>query len=280
MSKRSVVITGASKGIGEATALHLDRLGFHVFAGVRSDEDAVRLQEQASERITPVILDVTDETSIELAAAAVRDSGPHDMLGLVNNAAISAPGPLEFVPLEEFRAQLEVNLVGSLAVTQALLPHIRSATDRRLVNVSSINGRLAWRYIGPYIASKHALEGLSDTFRMELARWNIHVSVVQPGAIDTPIFQTSRERGREVIQEYPERARQLYSGVMYSIMEREGRAPGHALPPERVARVIAKALTARRPKTRYIVGWDARLGIFLRHILPDRAIDWLMERAH
>jgi NAD(P)-dependent dehydrogenase (short-subunit alcohol dehydrogenase family) len=280
MSNRTVVITGASKGIGEATALHLDRLGFRVFAGVRSEADAARLTEQGSERLTPITLDVTDQSHIDRAVRAVREAGPHELLGLVNNAAISAPGPLEFVPIDEFRAQLEVNLVGYLAVTQAFLPLIRKAEDRRLVNVSSINGRLAWRYIGPYIASKHALEGMSDTFRMELARWKIQVSVVQPGAIDTPIFQTSRERGREVAQEYPERARELYPGVVNSIMEREGRAPKHALPPQRVAQVIAKALTVRRPKTRYIVGWDARLGIFLRHILPDRAIDWLMDRAH
>ena len=280
MSTRTVVITGASKGIGEATALHLDRLGFRVFAGVRSDADAARLMERGTERLSPIKLDVTNESHIAQAVHTVREAGPHGLLGLVNNAAISAPGPLEFVPIDEFRAQLEVNLVGCLAVTQAFLPLIREADDRRLVNVSSINGRLAWRYIGPYIASKHALEGMSDTFRMELARWNILVSVVQPGAVDTPIFQTSRARGRDVAQDYPERARKLYSGVVYSIMEREGRAPKHALPPQRVAEVIAKALTARRPRTRYIVGWDARLGILLRHILPDRAFDWLMQRAH
>ncbi len=280
MTARTVVITGASRGIGAATALHLDRLGFRVFAGVRSDADAERLREQGSDRLAPIFLDVTNPGSIEYAAKEVDQSAPHDALALVNNAAISSPGPLEFTPLDEFRAQIEVNLVGVLAVTQAFLPLIRQAADRRIVNVGSINGRVAWRYIGPYIASKHGLEGLTDTLRVELSRWKIHVSLIQPGAFATPIFQTSRERGREVARQYPAQARELYPGVVNAITGRPGKPPKYAPPPDRVSRVIARALTARRPKTRYVVGLDARAASILRRVLPDRAMDWLMDRVH
>jgi len=280
MTAHTVVITGASRGIGEATALYLDRLGWRVFAGVRSDADAERLRGQGSNRLAPVFLDVTDRGSIESAVAEVRRSAPHDALALVNNAAISSPGPLEFTPMEEFRAQIEVNLVGVLAVTQAFLPLIREAGDGRIVNVGSINGRVAWRYIGPYIASKHGLEGMTDTLRMELSRWNIHVSLIQPGAFATPMFETSRERGREVAQQYPAQARELYPGVVNAITGRPGKPPKYAPPPDRVSRVIARALTARRPKTRYVVGLDARAASILRRLLPDRAMDWLMDRVH
>ena len=280
MTARTVVITGASRGIGAATALHLDRLGWRVFAGVRSDADAERLREQGSDRLTPIFLDVTDHGSIEAAVEVVGRDAPHEALAVVNNAAISSPGPLEFTPLDEFRSQIEVNLVGVLAMSQAFLPLIRQAGDRRIVNVGSINGRVAWRYIGPYIASKHGLEGLSDTLRMELSRWNIHVSLIQPGAFATPMFQTSRERGREVAQQYPEQARQLYPGVVNAITDRPGRPPKYAPPPDRVSRVIERALTARRPRTRYLVGLDARVASLLRRLLPDRAMDWLMDRIH
>jgi NAD(P)-dependent dehydrogenase (short-subunit alcohol dehydrogenase family) len=246
----AVVVTGAAKGIGEATALHLDAKGFRVFAGVRTEADAAALRERGSDRLVPMLLEVTDEADIARAVETVKQSGPFERLALVNNAAVSSPGPLEFVPVSEVRAHFEVNVLGALAVTQAFLPLIREARDRRIVNVSSVNGRLAWRYIGPYIASKHALEGLSDTLRMELHRWGIRVSVIQPGAIDTPMFETSRERGRRIIS------------------------------PERVARVIHRALTARRPRIRYVVGWDAHLALLLTHLLPYRVLDWIMLRTH
>lgn len=273
--RRAVLITGASKGIGRTTALHLDAIGFHVFAGVRRDADAAALRQDGSARLRPVTLDVTDPASVAAALAAVERDAPQGLAGLVNNAGIVVAGPLEFLPLEQFRLQLEVNLVGVLAVTQAALPLVRRATGR-IVNVSSINGRLTTPFAGAYAASKFGLEALSDALRMELRRWRIAVSVIQPGAIRTPIWETSTRRAIGIAERLPPRARELYGGVFRRLEERAGRPPDRAIPPERVARVIARALTARRPKTRYLVGLDARVGALLAALLPDRLRDRMM----
>lgn len=272
----AVLITGASSGIGQATALHLDRLGFRVFAGVRRDADGSRLRRQASERLTPVLLDVTDPGSIAAARDTVQRLAPDGLAGLVNNAGIVVAAPLEVLPLDRLRQQLEVNVVGVVAVTQAFLPLVRAARGR-IVNVSSINGRVTVPVIGAYAASKHALEAVTDACRLELRRWGIHVVAIQPGAIRTPIWETSRAHAREIAREWNPNAAERYAGVARSI-EQPGRAPGRAVPPDRVARVVAKALTARRPRTRYAVGWDARIGLWLKRLLPDRLLDRLIAR--
>jgi len=274
---RAVLITGASQGIGEATALHLDALGFRVFAGVRSATAAHALRQQGSPSLTPVVLDVTDPATIRAAVAHVESGGPYDFIGLVNNAAVSTPGPLEFVPLDEVRAQFEVNVFGTLAVTQAVLPLIRAAGTGRIVNISSINARLAQRYLGVYSSTKFALEGMTDALRRELRRWKIKVVLVQPGAIDTDIFQTARVRGREVAKSLPPQAHDLYGRVIEALLQRAGRPPTHALPPVYVARAIKRALTTKHPRTRYRVGWDMRLGAFLHAVLPDRAVDLILR---
>jgi NAD(P)-dependent dehydrogenase (short-subunit alcohol dehydrogenase family) len=277
VAMRVVLITGASQGIGEATALHLDSLGFRVFAGVRSNAAAHALRQQGSPSLTPVLLDVTDPPAIHAAVAQVDEAGPYEFVGLVNNAAVSTPSPLEFVPLDEVRAQFEINVFGSLAVTQAMLPVIRRAGSGRIVNVSSINGRLAQRYIGVYSSTKFALEGMSDALRRELRRWKIRVILIQPGAIETEIFQTARTRGREVAKTLPPAARDLYGRVIEALLQRAGKPPSHALPPVYVARAIERALTAKRPRLRYRVGWDTRLGLFLDAILPARALDVILR---
>ncbi len=274
---RAVLITGASQGIGEVTALHLDSLGFQVFAGVRSNTAAHALRQQGSPSLTPVVLDVTDPVAIRAAIAHMESGGPYEFVGLVNNAAISTPAPLEFVPLDEVRAQFEVNVFGTLAVTQAVLPLIRQAGAGRIVNISSINARLAQRYIGVYSSTKSALEGLTDALRRELLRWKIKVVLVQPGAIDTDIFQTARMRGREVVKSLPPQAHDLYGRVIEALLQRTGRSPSHALPPVYVARAIERALTAKRPRIRYLVGWDMRLGALLAWLLPDHAIDLILR---
>lgn len=275
---RAVLITGASKGIGAATALYLDRRGFHVFAGVRHEEDGARLRAGASDRLTPVMLDVTETGTIEQAMEVVERAAGDGLAGLVNNAGIVVPGPIEVLPLEDFRTQLEVNVVGVLNVTRAFLPLVRRARGR-IVNVSSINGRVALPFNTAYATSKFALEALSDGLRTELKRWGIHVSVIQPGAIRTPIWETSVERANRIAAGLPSEARELYSGVLAKLERRSGDPPRHALPPERVARAIHHALTARRPKTRYLVGWDARMGALLKAVLPDRVMDYLLTSA-
>jgi len=272
---RSVLITGASKGIGRATALHLDRLGWQVFAGVRQDKDADALRRDGSERLVPLLLDVTDGAAIRAAAWQVEQAAPHGLDGLVNNAGIVVAGPLEIVPLDEFRRQLEVNTVGALAVTQGFLPQIHEAGGR-IVNVSSINGRVATPFAGAYAASKFALEAASDALRMELRHFGIPVVVVQPGAIQTPIWATAKARAEKNLARMGGGGR--YAKIIRRLLDRSGGPPRHAIPAERVARVIHRALTTRRPRARYLVGWDARAGAWLRWLAPDRLMDRLILR--
>lgn len=274
---RSVVITGASKGIGRATALYLDARAWRVFAGVRRHEDGDALRRDASERLAPIILDVTDQETIRAAASEVERLAPEGLDGVVNNAGIAVPGPLEVLPIDEFRAQLEVNTVGPLAVAQAFLPQLHKVGGR-LVNVSSINGRIASPFNGAYAASKFALEAVSDALRLELRRWGVTVVVIQPGAVDTPIWVTSKARADRNIPQMARQAGARYARILDRLRADTGGAPERAIAPERVARVIHKALTARRPRTRYLVGWDARLAAWARWLLPDRAFDRLLTR--
>ncbi|MEK7693262.1 MAG: SDR family oxidoreductase, partial [Chloroflexota bacterium] len=188
-STRSVVITGASTGIGEACALHLDALGWRVFAGVRKGADGEALQRKASARLIPVRIDVTDQASIASACDAVaQELGARGLDGLVNNAGIAVAAPLEFVPIDDLRRQLEINVIGQIAVTQAFLALIRTARGR-IVNIGSVSGKLATPFTGPYSASKFAMEALTDALRIELRPWKIEVSIVEPGSIATPIWE-------------------------------------------------------------------------------------------
>ena len=187
----AVVITGASTGIGEACALHLDKLGFRVFAGIRKAVDGDSLRQRASERLVPVRLDVSDQMEIDEAARHIIQAlGGHGLAGLINNAGIVVGGMLEFLPLEALRRQLEVNVVGQIAVTQALLPSLRKARGR-IVNIGSVAGLISSPFTGAYSASKFALEALTDSLRMELRPWKIHVSLIEPGFIQTPILKKS-----------------------------------------------------------------------------------------
>jgi NAD(P)-dependent dehydrogenase (short-subunit alcohol dehydrogenase family) len=273
-----VLISGATRGIGEATALLLERIGFRVFAGDRSLDDADALRRRSSDRLTPVALDVTEAESVAAAAASVEAAvGPAGLWGLVNNAGIVVPGPLELLPAEELHRQFDVNVYGVARLTQAVLPALRRARGPgRIVNVSSVNGRLATPWAVAYAASKFALEALSDGFRAELRKWGIQVIVVQPGAIHTAIWDTTRERAQHIVAAIPEEQKSLYRGVIDALAR--FRMPERALPPSHVAEVIAKALTAPRPRTRYRVGWDAKLGVLLAALLPDRLITHLVTR--
>lgn len=271
----AVVITGASKGIGRACALRLDRAGFRVFAGVRRDADAEALRTAASERLTPLRIDVADAGSIAAAARSVADAvGETGLAGLVNNAGVAIAGPLEFLPPAELRRQLEVNVVGQVAVTQALLPLLRRARGR-IVNMGSISGLSALPFTGAYAASKHALEAITDALRVELLPWGIHVVVIEPGVIATPIWETSIHAAEQIMEGYPPEASEYYGAVLERVKETAMRGATHGLPPDAVARAVEHALTARRPKTRYLVGRDARLRARLRW-LPDRIRDRLI----
>ena len=268
-----VLVTGASTGIGEATALHLRELGFDPVAGVRRDEDAERLESQG---LRTVRLDVTDDSQIAAARKAIGD-GP--LAGLVNNAGVAVGAPLEFVPLDELRRQLEVNLIGQVAVTQAFLPALRRAGGR-IVNVSSIGGRVALPVLGPYNASKFALEAVSDSLRRELRTQGVDVIVIEPGGIKTPIWGKGNQLADELTARMPPEAERLYGRLIADVrsetvkIERE-----RGLPPSAVAEVIGKALTSDRPRTRYVVGNEAKVRAQLARLLPDRAMDRLIGRV-
>jgi NAD(P)-dependent dehydrogenase (short-subunit alcohol dehydrogenase family) len=274
----AVVVTGASSGIGRACALHLDSLGFRVFAGVRKEADAEGLRAEGSERLEPLSVDVADQGSIDAAAERVSgEVGESGLAGLVNNAGISVVGPMEFLPIDELRRQLEVNLIGQVAVTQSLMPELRRAAGR-IVFISSIGGRLASPFMTPYHASKWAIEATADALRLELRPWDIEVVLVEPGSIDTRIWEKGQAQADEIESGMGERGRELYGRQIAAAREAARRTAADGIPPERVAEVVGRALTADRPRTRYLVGTDAKIAARLRKLLPDRVFDRLLAR--
>jgi NAD(P)-dependent dehydrogenase (short-subunit alcohol dehydrogenase family) len=275
-TRGAVVVTGASSGIGRACAQALDALGFRVFAGYRSPADGESLRAQGSDRLIPVRVDVTDADSLARMAEEVGCAvGGAGLRGLVNNAGIAVAAPLEFLPLDALRRQLEVNVVGQVAVTQALLPLLRTARGR-IVNIGSVSGRFAAPFLGPYAASKHAMEALNDSLRLELRPWGIQVAMVEPGAIATPIWKRSLAAAEEMIEGFPPEAEALYGGPMGTLRERVEALDGTA--PAEVALAVVHALTARRAKARYVVGRDAKVRIAIGR-LPTRLRDLLVARA-
>lgn len=241
-------------------------------------EDGDALKARASARLQPILLDVTDGASIEQARQAVAGLvGPRGLAGLVNNAGIAVAGPLEAVPIADLRRQFEVNVIGQVAVTQAFLPLLRQGRGR-IVNMGSIAGRAAMPVMGPYSASKFALEALTDALRLEVQQWGIQVSIVEPGAIATPIWTKSGAKAEELEATTTEDMKALYAGVIAGVRVRVAEAAARAIPPEAVAQAVEHALTAARPKTRYLVGRDAKVRALMIKLLPDRWSDRLMTR--
>jgi NAD(P)-dependent dehydrogenase (short-subunit alcohol dehydrogenase family) len=273
MQARSFVITGASTGIGRSAALHLDRLGHRVFAGVRRTGDGDALAASASARLTPVILDVGHADQIAAAARTIEDAlagAPLD--GLVNNAGIALGGPLEFIDVARLRHQLEVNVVGLVATTQAFLPLVRRGPGR-IVNIGSMSGRLTIPFMGPYSASKFAVEAVTDALRMELAPWGIQVSVIEPSPVQSAIWDKGQEQYRELMATLPGRAHELYGPYFERVMRGVADSVQSAVPTSVTDRAIEHALLAPRPRTRYVVGKAARLAVAMRWLLPDRVLD-------
>ncbi len=272
-----VLITGASTGIGRATALHLAENGYGVFAGVRKQADADSISKEATGDLTPVTIDVTEQKSIDDARKTVEDAvGNEGLYGLVNNAGIGAGGPIEFLPLEEFRKVIDVNLLGQVAVTQAFLPLIRRAKGR-IINITSIGGKIATPFLSPYSASKFALEAVTDCLRREVHPWGIDVIAVEPGSIATPIWDKGREVANAMREDADPEALRLY-GTQIERMEAATRETAErGIPPVEVGKTIRRALGARRPKTRYLVGTDAKIMRQVERALPDRAFDRIMR---
>jgi NAD(P)-dependent dehydrogenase (short-subunit alcohol dehydrogenase family) len=258
---KTALVTGASSGIGAAAAARLVRSGWRVLAGVRNRGDAPEGTEE-------VLLDVTDDEQIQAAAEQVEE-----LDALVNNAGVALAMPLEHVPLDELRRQLEVNVVGQIAVTQAFVPALRRAHGR-VVFVGSIAGKSALPFLGPYAASKHALEAVADSLRMELRPWGIGVTIVEPGTIRTPIWGKGAAKADELANE---RSEELYGERIAAFRKVAAERGANGAPPEAVAEVIERALTSSRPRARYLVGRDAWLRAGVER-LPTRARDRAYER--
>jgi NAD(P)-dependent dehydrogenase (short-subunit alcohol dehydrogenase family) len=279
------LITGASTGIGEATALRLARTGWTVLAGVRSAEAGERLTKGAAGNgdgaVIPVTLDVTDGAQIAQAVESVRSesngASPAGSLdALVNNAGIGVGGPLELVDLDELREQFEVNFIGAVAMTQALLPALRAARGR-IVFTSSIGGKVAVPFTGPYAASKHALEAIGDALRVELRTSNVRVALIEPGSVTTPIWDKTQAEAERL--SIPPELSDYYGAVPAALSKAFADTGRRGVPPDKVAQTIERALTERRMKARYLVGADVRPMLFMRRLLPDLVWDRIIRRV-
>lgn len=274
---RAVVVTGASTGIGAACAQFLDEKGFRVFASVRTQVDAERIAALGSSRLEPFLIDVTDSVSIAEAAktveVALQGAG---LAGLVNNAGISVDVPLECVDLDQLRYQLEVNTIAPVAVMQAFVPLLRRARGR-ILNVSSVQGRVATPFSGPYCMSNFALEAFTDCLRQELAPWGMQVVSIEPGAIDTAMWAKNQQA--EWTAEASEQQLDLYGKAYRAFRKAEAGSAAGAVPCDVVSQVIHHALTARRPRARYLVGRDAQLFARIAQVFPTRIVDWITRKV-
>lgn len=270
---KSAVITGVSTGIGYASTALLIEKGFHIFGSVRREEDARRLSEVFGKAYTPLVFDITDGQAIEKAATSIREKlGGQNLTGLVNNAGISVSGPLMHIPLDDVRYQMEVNFFGLLKTTQSFLPLLGTDSKRlggpgRIINISSVSGRRSYPFIGPYAASKHAVEAISDSLRMELLLYGIDVIVIEPGHVKTPIWDKTPDLS--VYQETD------YFPVLLQVMTKVLQSKNNSLPDHLIARTIHSALTARKPKTRYLIVKNKFKNWTLIGLLPDRLVDRL-----
>jgi NAD(P)-dependent dehydrogenase (short-subunit alcohol dehydrogenase family) len=271
MDKGNILVTGASTGIGRACAIRFAELGYRTLAGVRKSSDGESLKAHSSGKIEPVLLDVTNPETIDRALAA---AGDQPLAGLVNNAGIAIVGPLELLSIDAWRKQYEVNVIGLVAVTQAFLPLLRRGRGR-IINIGSIAGRSALPGSGAYDSSKFAVEAISDVLRMELHAWGITVSLIEAGAVATPIWEKSLQEADDLSSHVAPERYALYSRLMASVREEAKLSAHSALPVEAVVKAVEHALTVRRPRARYVIGKDAWFWLLL-NLLPDRWRDRLI----
>ena len=278
---KSIVVTGVSTGIGWSITKVLIEAGFRVFGSVRKVQDAERLRKEFGEAFVPLIFDITDEAGVQSAAEQVRKQLNGEMLfGLVNNAGIAVPAPLMHQPTEDFRHQIEVNLIGALIVTKAFLPLLGSdrslrGTPGRIINISSTAGKNANPFVGAYATSKHALEGFSESLRRELMLYGIDVIIVAPGSVATPIWDKAEKTNLSAYEntDYAEAARRVQE-----MMVHDGR---NGLPAQRVGEVVFCALTTSSPRVRYAVipgNLLSRAIRAIRMMLPKRFMDRIIAK--
>ena len=267
----AVLVTGASTGIGKATALYLDGKGYRVFAGVRKEADGEKLQQEATGKLEPVIIDVTNQPSIDAAKRKIsRSVGKEGLAAVVNNAGVGGGGgPVEFMNLQDLYETLDVNLFGQVAVTQGFLPLVRKGRGT-IVYVASIGGRIASPFMSPYNISKFGLEALGESLRSELAAWDIDVVIIEPGSIDTEIWSKGAEMIDRIFKKLPAQAKKLYEPQMRRFGEVLTETAARGIPPEKVAKVIYGAIRSQNPRPRYLVGRDAKVAARIKGTLPER----------
>ncbi len=270
----AVLITGASRGIGRATAARLAGSGWDVIAGVRNDADGVRLVAELGERVTPVTLDVTDADDLE----ALPGRLPERLDAVVNNAGLVVDGPIETTTPEALRRQFDVNVVGQVAVTQAVLPRLR-ASEGRVVFISSLSGRFSTPMTGAYNASKFAIEAIADALRVELRPWKVAVILVEPGATDTDIWRGALDRHEETQAALSPAQRELYSSHLVGMRRVLAQMQKRAVPVEDVAATVERALTDSRPRARYPVGLVGRAQLAAVAVTPTPVLDAVLARA-
>lgn len=272
-NRQLAVVTGASSGIGRATAVLLAKQGFHVLAGVRRAEDAAELR---TDGVEPVILDVTDTEQVREVAALVGDDPEDRPIGvLVNNAGIAVSAPVEMIPMQEWRRQFEVNFFGQVAMIQALLPALLRAQGR-IVNVSSIGGRVVGPMFGAYGGSKFALEAMSDALRREVGRLGVKVVLIEPGTVATPIWGKGLDTSHGLTEAASGEQRARYDDLVAAARKQAEALERNGISPHEVAKVILEAVESPRPRPRYLAGRDAKIMATLARYLPDRTLDRLI----
>lgn len=272
-SVRWILVTGTSSGVGRSTALLLSDNGFEVLATVRNEADALILQDQNPDHIHPIIIELRDQSTIRNAVRqAEHKTGKDGLYGLVNCAAMIHCGPLEYFPRELWFEQYDVNLFGPIALIQAMLPLIRRANGR-IVNIGAVGGGISLPFYGTIASSKIAFEAVNDCLRRELHPFGIHVSIVEPGGIDTPANYKMRDSVTNFLNDLEPIGQKRYGEAMEAFSQWAFKMHQHNLRPEKVAKTVMEALQARKPRTRYRLGWDSRGAAVLMKLLPDRWFD-------
>jgi NAD(P)-dependent dehydrogenase (short-subunit alcohol dehydrogenase family) len=276
--RKSVLVTGASTGIGWATSLALVEKGWRVFSAVRKEADGKKLTEASSGKITPVIMDIVDYESVKRGAREIEKAlGGAGLDALFNNAGISVQGPLEIIPIELFEQQIRVNVFGHVFVTQTFLPLLRKAQGR-IVFTSSESGRMTLPLMAPYSASKFALEAAASALRIELRPWKIRVSTVELQTIKTPMWEKIDTSTEKLIASLPQQARDLYRDELKTLSVFPKWQAEMGISMKKAVRVIIRALSARSPKARYLVGYEARLLVYSHAITPTWMMDWFASK--
>ncbi len=272
--KKSVLITGASSGIGLHLAKEISQAGrFKVFAGVRSLRDQKKIEDLGIQNLFAIQIDVQDQQSI---TGCFEKLASENLFALINNAGIAVACPLEFIPISAFQDQMDVNVTGLLRVTQASLPFLRKSKGR-IINIGSISGKVTTPLVGPYAASKHAVEAISDALRRELKSSGVRVSLIEPGMIKTPIWERSKKQAFDLLNKIPDHAKVLYQPMVDKLINNLESNLAKAAEPEAVYLVVQHALESPTPRSRYLVGRDAKLADKLRH-LPDAWLDALIAK--